>query len=88
MTYLFSLLRANSPAKELNQVLCYYINNTSNNQTIRVINDTCCYFEHIVFSGERLLFEASPASYLEIKASLSHDTQLIKIECKSLSVHQ
>jgi hypothetical protein len=40
------------------------------------------------FPGNAFYLKHHQHLILEIKASLSHDTQLIKIECKSLSVHQ
>lgn len=88
MTYLFSLLTSESPAKELTQVLCYYINDTSHIQIIRAMSGVKCHFERIVFSGERILFEALPESYLEIYSSLIDGTRSSKIDCKLLRVDE
>lgn len=86
MTYLLSLLTAESP-EESTQVLCYYINDTSNLQIIRAMSGAKCHFERIVFSKERILFEAFLGSYLEVYSSLLEGTQSSRIDCKLLQVH-
>ncbi|MBW4520103.1 MAG: DUF1830 domain-containing protein [Scytolyngbya sp. HA4215-MV1] len=88
MTYLLSLLTAESPAKESNQALCYYINHTDNTQIIRAMRGAKCQFERIVFSKERILFESPLESYLEVYSCLINSTQSSKIDCKSLHVHE
>ncbi|MBD1999627.1 DUF1830 domain-containing protein [Oculatella sp. FACHB-28] len=43
-----------------------------------------CHFERVVFPEERVLFEASLESYLEIYSFLINKTKSRKIDCKSL----
>ncbi|NJO39193.1 MAG: DUF1830 domain-containing protein [Cyanobacteria bacterium CRU_2_1] len=88
MTYLLSLLTTESPSKESTQILCYYINDTSDVQIIRAMSGVGCHFERVVFSGERILFEALPESYLEVYASLINGTRPSKINCKLLHVNE
>ena len=87
MTYLLSLLTAESP-EESTQVLCYYINDTSNLQIIRAMSGAKCHLERIVFSGERILLEALPDFYLEVYSSLVKGMQSSRIDCKLLQVHK
>jgi hypothetical protein len=69
MSYLFSLLKDKSPDQLPSQVdssiLCYYINDTADTQIIRMVSESLCHFERIVFSSERLLFKAFLESHLE-----------------------
>jgi hypothetical protein len=87
MTYLLSLLATEFSSKEYNYILCYYVNDTSHNQMIRVMSGIKCHFERIVFSGERLLFEALPNSCLEVYLSEIDGTLFGKIDCKSLQIN-
>ncbi|WP_072016360.1 DUF1830 domain-containing protein [Neosynechococcus sphagnicola] len=89
MTYLLSLVtaRAASPAKESSKILCYYINDTSYSQIIRAMSGVGCHFERVVFSRERILFEAFPESYLEVYSCLSNGTRLTKIDCGLLHIN-
>ena len=87
MTYLLSLLGTDSPKAPV-QILCYYINDTSTMQIIRAMSGVKCQFERIVFSGERILFKASPESYLEVYSSLISGTKFSKIDCKLLHIHE
>ena len=88
MSYLLSTLTACSPAKASDQYLCYYTNGTSCIQTIRVISELKSYFEHIVFSRERILFLALPKSYLEVGVPLRKDSQFSRIDCELLRVNE
>ncbi|CDM95980.1 MULTISPECIES: DUF1830 domain-containing protein [Limnospira] len=47
-------------------ILCYYQNATTKLEIIRISNIPGWYFEHILFPGERLLFEAVTEAKLEI----------------------
>lgn len=47
-------------------ILCYYTNHTSQIQIIRLINTDRGKLEKIVFPQQRMLFEATPESQLEI----------------------
>lgn len=52
------------------QILCCYINTTSKIQIARIANISNCYFERVVFPGQRLLFEALPDAQLEIHTGM------------------
>ncbi len=88
MSYLLSLLTADSPAKESEQILCYYINTARDIQIIRVMSGLKCHFERLIFVKERFLFMASPESYLEVHSSSSDRRYFSNIACKSLQVHE
>lgn len=88
MAYLLSLLTTESLDKETNQVLCYYMNDTSYIQIIRVMSGTRCHFEHVVFIGERILFLALPESYLEIYSSQTNAMRSSRIDCKLLHINR
>ena len=87
MAYLTSCLTANSSKEESPQILCYYINDTSNIQVIRAIHEGLCTLERVIFLGERILFEAFPESYLEVYSSLINGTRSKIIDCKSLHIN-
>ena len=88
MTYLLSLLTDQSSVHGATQFLCYYINDTSELQTIRVMNGVRCEFDRVVFSRERLLFTALPDSYLEIHSCSTGLAQSGIIACNSLRIHE
>ncbi|MGB3789064.1 MAG: DUF1830 domain-containing protein [Phormidesmis sp.] len=88
MTYLHSLLSAKLPTRSSDQILCYYTNSTQNVQNIRVLNGEQCQFERIVFSKERILFEAYPEFEAEISSSGLDPVGVSKIDCQSLAVHK
>lgn len=48
------------------QILCSYVNATSQIQIARIANVADWYFERVVFPGQHLLFEAPPEAQLEI----------------------
>ena len=80
------ILDPTSTAKEEN-ILCCYVNATSQIQVVRVTNIPNWYFERVVFPGQRLVFEALPTAQLEIHtgmmaSSIISDT----IPCDQLSV--
>ncbi len=88
MTYLLSLLTAESPSQDSAQILCYYTNETNASQIVRVMNGPKCHFERVIFSREHLLFDALPESYLEVYLPLINEVQSNKIECKLLKVSE
>lgn len=88
MAYLLSQLKTNFTAKESTQFLCYYINDTNNMQIIRLLSVVKCEFERVVFSGERILFNAVPESYLEVYSSLVNEMQSSRMNCKFLQVNE
>ncbi|MBD1865963.1 DUF1830 domain-containing protein [Leptolyngbya sp. FACHB-671] len=87
MTYLLSLLTTES-SQEHPQILCYYMNDTSSIQVIRAMSGARCNFERVVFSEERILFEALSESYLEVYSFLINKTKSRKIDCKTLQVSE
>jgi hypothetical protein len=88
MAYLLSLVASESPAKEPSQVLCYYMNDTDHIQIIRAMSVSKCHFERIIFSKERILFQVSPDSYLEVYSSLIDNIRSSRIDCELLRVNQ
>ncbi len=88
MTYLHSLLSAELPTQNSEQILCYYTNSTQNVQNIRVLNGEQCQLEHIIFSKERFLFEAYPGFEAEISSFELDQVRVDKIDCQSLAVHR
>jgi Domain of unknown function (DUF1830) len=86
MAYLLSLVKTEPSSEESTQILCYYINRTRDSQIIRVMSGIRCDFERVVFSKERILFEALPESYLEVYSFLLKGTRSSKIDCRSLCV--
>ncbi len=53
-------------ALTVKRIVCCYVNATSTIQVARVTNVPGWYFERVVFSGQRLLFETVPDACLEI----------------------
>jgi hypothetical protein len=92
MSYLFSLLKDKSPDQLPSQVdssiLCYYINDTADTQIIRMVSESLCHFERIVFSSERLLFKAFLESHLEIHSPFPDGVRITRSECRSLQVNK
>lgn len=69
------------------QILCCYINSTSQIQIIRSNNTPNWYFERVVFPGQRLLFEAFSSAEIEIHTSMIATAILSdKIDCMRLRV--
>ncbi|HIK31268.1 MAG TPA: DUF1830 domain-containing protein [Oscillatoriales cyanobacterium M59_W2019_021] len=50
-------------------LLCYYTNPRDRIQIVRITNISSWYFERVVFSGQRLMFEAPSEAQLEIYSS-------------------
>lgn len=71
------------------KILCSYENLTSSVQIIRIAHIREWYFERVIFSGQRLLFEAPSNSELEVHTSQGGKTLLEKkIHCLCLEVTQ
>jgi hypothetical protein len=71
------------------KILCYYINATSQLQIAKITDIPGCYFERVVFPGQRLLFEALPTATLEIfSGSMASSLLIDKISCQKLEVRQ
>lgn len=88
MPYLLSLLGTESSIEGSEHLLCHYINDAANLQVIRLMTEAKCLFEHIAFSGERILFAALPESSLEIYSPLMNGIRVSKIDCKLLHVNK
>ena len=48
------------------KLLCCYVNSTRKIQILRIANVSYCHFERVIFSGQRILFEAPRNAHLEI----------------------
>ena len=88
MSYLHSVLDTEFFADEAELTLCYYINDSTNLQIVRVIHDAKQLIERVAFQGERILFRALPKSHLEVCTVLTEGTNLSTIDCKSLQVNK
>ncbi|MBW4580376.1 MAG: DUF1830 domain-containing protein [Tildeniella nuda ZEHNDER 1965/U140] len=73
------------PGDVSKRILCYYENATSQVQTVRIANLPNGLFERVVFSKQRILFEALPDALLEIRTSGS-TSLLDQIPCLRLQV--
>jgi hypothetical protein len=69
--------------------LCCYFNDTKKVQVVRISNVENWYLEHVVFPGERFLFEAPSDAELEIYQSGSGRGKLLqKLTCGPLAVDE
>lgn len=76
-----------SPSSQSYPMLCCYVNATSKVQVIRIANLPDCYFERVVFPGQRLLFEAPLDAELEVHTGMTVSAILAdKIPCSRLQV--
>jgi len=76
------------PSQYDRRILCGYVNATSQIQIIRIANIPSWYFERVVFPSQRLLFEASPESQLEIHTGAIPSAILTdKIPCDRLRIN-
>jgi hypothetical protein len=58
------------PTDQSESLLCCYVNATSKMQIVRITNIRDWYFERVVFTGQRLMFEALPQAQLEIHTGM------------------
>jgi Domain of unknown function (DUF1830) len=58
------------PNDHNSNILCSYVNATSQIQIARITNIPNWYFERVVFPGQRLVFEAHPNAVLEIHSGM------------------
>ena len=71
------------------KILCSYLNATNQTQVGRVTNIPNWYLERVIFTGERLLFEALPDAQLEIHENMMGSAILSdKISCSCLRVNE
>ncbi|NES80488.1 MAG: DUF1830 domain-containing protein [Moorea sp. SIO2B7] len=76
------------PNGQINNLLCCYVNATSQIQIARITNIPNWYFERVVFPGQRLVFEAVSSALLEIHTGMMASAILSdSIPCERLSVN-
>ena len=77
------------PFDQSSHILCCYVNATSKIQIVRISNIPNWYFERVVFPGQRLVFEATPQSLLEIHTGMMASAILSdKIPCDRLCIDE
>lgn len=78
----------NVPNDKDSNIVCCYVNATSQIQIARVTNVPEWYFERVVFPGQRLVFEAPIEAILEIHSGMMASAILSDtIPCRRLSLH-
>lgn len=71
------------------QLLCCYVNSTSQLQIARIANIPSWHFERVVFPGQRLFFEAPEQALLEIYTGSMASAMLSdRISCQRLQVEE
>ncbi len=74
------------PGNSSESFLCYYSNQSSRIQIIRITNIPNFYLERVVFPGQRLVFEAVENARLEVHTSDRITTIITDvIPCEQLS---
>jgi hypothetical protein len=77
------------PDNQKRQILCCYVNATSQIQIARITNIPNWYFERVVFPGQRLAFETLPEAQLEIHTGMMASAILSDtIPCDRLRVDE
>ena len=77
-----------APNDKNSNIICCYVNATSQIQITRVTNVPEWYFERVVFPGQRLVFEAPLEAILEIHSGMMASAILSDtIPCRRLSLH-
>jgi hypothetical protein len=77
------------PQGDNDNLLCCYVNATSQIQVARITNIPNWYFERVVFPGQRLVFEALPQALLEIHSGMMASALLSDtIPCERLSIQE
>ena len=72
-----------------NELLCYYLNSTSEIQVIKSECRKIWDFERVVFPGQRLFFEALSTAHLEIYKAKNSGLELVaRVKCDRLQVMQ
>lgn len=76
------------PNDKNSNIVCCYVNATSQIQIARVTNISEWYFERVVFPGQRLVFEAPLEAILEIHSGMMASAILSDtIPCRRLALH-
>ncbi|MGD1912061.1 MAG: DUF1830 domain-containing protein [Rivularia sp. (in: cyanobacteria)] len=77
------------PPEQPGKFLCCYVNVTSKIQVARISNVSNWYFERVVFSGQRLVFEAPLHAQLEIHTGMMASSILSDtIPCNRLAIDE
>lgn len=77
------------PSAFEHQMLCCYVNASSQIEIARIANILNWYFERVVFPGQRIFFEAQPDAQLEIHTGMMASAILTdKIPCAKLLVNE
>jgi hypothetical protein len=77
------------PSNSSNQILCCYVNATSQIQIARISNIPNWHFERVVFPGQRLVFEAVVGASMEIHTGMMASSILSDtIPCDRLQINE
>lgn len=77
------------PSNTTGNILCCYVNATSQIQIVRISNIPNWYFERVVFPGQRLVFESLPQALLEIHTGMMASAILSDtVPCGRLEISQ
>lgn len=75
------------PNAQGEQILCCYVNATSQIQVVRITNIPNWYFERVAFPGQRLMFESFSEALLEVHSGMMASAILSDtIPCESLKI--
>ena len=77
------------PSNSSNQILCCYVNATSQIQIARISNIPNWYFERVVFPGQRLVFESVMGASMEIHTGMMASSILSDtVPCDRLQINE
>jgi len=77
------------PSNSSNQVVCCYVNASSQIQIAKISNVPNWYFERVVFPGQRLVFEAVIGASIEIHTgSMASSILSDTIPCDRLQINE
>ncbi len=77
------------PSNSSNQILCCYVNATSQIQIAKISNVPNWYFERVVFPGQRLVFEAVIGACMEIHTGMVASSILSDtVPCDRLQINE
>ncbi|NEO55994.1 MAG: DUF1830 domain-containing protein [Okeania sp. SIO3B5] len=77
------------PSNSSNQILCCYVNATSQIQVARISNIPNWYFERVVFPGQRLVFESVAGASMEIHTGMMASSILSDtVPCDRLQINE
>lgn len=77
------------PSNATGNILCCYVNATSQISIVRISNIPNWYFERVVFPGQRLVFESLPHALLEVHTGMMASAILSDtIPCGRLQINE